>query len=71
MDMDPGVTNMNERRSYLTSVGRIRMSRKSAKELGKNIRVVQNFSPEQIGSVVKVGQESIYRKIYAEIKALS
>ena len=41
------------------------------KDLAKGVRVVQNFSPEQIASVVKVSHESIYRRIYAEIKALS
>ena len=30
-----------------------------------------DFSPEQIANVVKINHESIYRRIYAEIKALS
>ena len=30
-----------------------------------------DFSPEQIGSVVKVSHESIYRRIYAEIQVVS
>ena len=28
-----------------------------------------DFSPEQIGNVVNISQESIYRRIYAEIRA--
>ena len=44
----------------------------SEKTWGKVFELYKlDFSPEQIGSVVKVSHESIYRRIYAEIQELS